>query len=150
MKNDLERLESLDTDSATIISLWFGAGGFFVGLIGIGLTIYTLYAPQPRIFWLTLSGWVAALLTAIALGYIGHKLLKLVGNQSRRIQNITEELQRLRDENTRLIEIDAYIVAKSLRSSGQRAVAQKKETPPAKEPKSTNTDNSAKGANGED
>jgi phosphate/sulfate permease len=140
MKNELEQLERLDTDGATFVSLWFGAGGFFVGVIGIGLTIYTLNAKEPSILWLTLSGWIAALLTAFALGYIGYRLIKLVGNQSRRLQNVTKEMQRLRDENTRLIEIDAYIVAKGMRSSGSRAVAQRKEES-AKEFKTTDTDN---------
>lgn len=149
MKSELEQLESIDTDSATIVSLWFGAGGFFVGLIGIGLTIYTLYASQPSIVWLTLSGWIAAILTAFALGYIGNKLLKLVANQSRRLQNITEELQRLRDENTRLIEIDAYIVAKSLRSSGSRAALPKKEDTSAKELKTATNSNLPTGECGE-
>jgi hypothetical protein len=41
MKEELEELErlDLDTDKATIISLWFGAGGFIVGVIQLTMRL---------------------------------------------------------------------------------------------------------------
>lgn len=147
MKNDLEQLERLDTDSATITSLWFGVGGFFVGVIGIGLTIYTLYAKEPSIFWLTLSGWIAAVLTAFSLGYIGNKLVKLAGNQSRRLQTFTGKLEQLQVENTRLIEINAFIVTKGLRSTTPRAKAQGKNSPSTENHGTVKTGDSIEGEN---
>lgn len=121
--NDLENLESLDTDSATIFGLWFGIGGFIVGVLGIGISIYIYSSNNPNVWALVLSGWASGLLVALGMLFLGAKHVKLLAKQSKVLQDYREEITTLRMENTRLIEIDAFVISKAIRTTAKRSTA---------------------------
>lgn len=111
-----KELDKLDIDSATLTGQWWGAGGFFVGFIGVGITLYFAFPGQPNIFWLTFSGWVAALLAGVALGFVAYRLVKLASAQGSRIEQLSTELERQKAENSKLTDIAAYIVSAKSRA----------------------------------
>lgn len=126
-----KELEKLDTDTATLTGQWWGAGGFFFGFVGIGITLYFAYTGKPDIFWLTFSGWAAALLTGICTGFIGYRLVKLAAAQGTRIDQLSAELERSKAENIRLTEIAAYIV--SVRARAKPPISSKRPPPVERE-----------------
>lgn len=123
-----KELDKLDIDAATLAGQWWGAGGFFIGFIGIGITLYFAFAAKPEIFWLTISGWLAALLTGICLGFVGYRLVKLAATQGARIENLAGELERTKYENSRLTNIADYIASARPRA---KAPASSKAAQPA-------------------
>jgi hypothetical protein len=121
MDPSLKQLESLDTESATHLSLWYGGGGFFVGFLGVGISIYSLNTQDPNIWVLTLTGWGAALLIAVSLGYVASKLVRLAANQARIIKESEGKISYLKSENARLIDIDSYVISTAIGSSARRS-----------------------------
>jgi hypothetical protein len=103
-------MQKVDTDTATIVSLWAGVGGFVVGLAGIALTLYSFYKDKPSEIVLTGSGWMAALLCAIVFGYIGRQFVRLAADLSNRVAELQVKLAEQLSTNQRLIEIDAYVI----------------------------------------
>ncbi|WP_153115893.1 hypothetical protein [Rhodocyclus tenuis] len=126
-----KELDKIDTDTATLTGQWWGAGGFFIGFIGIGITLYFAFAQKPEIFWLTFSGWMAALLSGICLGYVGYRLVKLAAIQGVKIEDLTGELERVKAENSRLTHIADYVVSvrQRAKSPSSRKAAQSTEHP---------------------
>jgi uncharacterized protein YacL len=117
-------MNKINTDKATILGLWVGVGGFFTGLIGIGLTLYLSYASQPNIFFITLSGWIAALLTLLVSIIIGAKLINLVTKQQDQMLELVREVDQLKNEKQQLISISEFLASKSLKSATPRKVKQ--------------------------
>lgn len=127
--DDLEKLEKLDTDSATIFGMWFGIGGFFIGILGIAITIYTLNNSSPNIWVLTLSGWCAGLVATLALIYVASKQLKIIVKQNNALLRYRSDLITIKLENARLIEIDSYVISKAIKATARKSNAtQQKDT----------------------
>ena len=103
-------MHKVDTDTATIVGLWAGIGGFAIGFAGIGLTLYSFYRDSPSTIALTGSGWLAAFLFALTFGYIGKQFVRLAADLSERNAELRGELAEQISTNQRLIEIDAYVV----------------------------------------
>lgn len=117
-------MNKINTDKATVIGLWVGVGGFFTGLIGIALTLYLSYVSQPSIFFITLSGWLAAVLTLLVSVIIGAKLINLVTRQSDQSFELIREIAELKNEKQQLISISEFLASKSLKSATPRKVKQ--------------------------
>jgi hypothetical protein len=113
-------MNKIDTDSATILGMWFGIGGFITGLAGIGLTLYFSYATNPNAYYLALSGWGAAILTTMASIWVGSKLVKLAASQTDQLITLTEKNVELQNEKQRLISISEFLASKSLKSATPR------------------------------
>ncbi len=113
-------MNKIDTDSATILGMWFGIGGFITGLAGIGLTLYFSYATNPNAYYLALSGWGAAILTTMASIRVGSKLIKLAASQTDQLITLTEKNVELQNEKQRLISISEFLASKSLKSATPR------------------------------
>ncbi|WP_229008091.1 hypothetical protein [Methylophilus sp. Leaf408] len=124
-------MKKINTDSATILGLWFGVGGFITGLAGIGLTLYFSYSSNPNAYYLALSGWGAAILSTIASIRVCSKLIELLANQSEeasklaksytdQLIELTEVKVELQNEKQRLISISEFLASKSLRSATPR------------------------------
>ena len=113
-------MNKIDTDSATILGMWFGIGGFITGIAGIGLTLYFSYATNPNAYYLALSGWGAAILTTVASIRVGSKLIKLAASQTDQLITLAEKNVELHNEKQRLISISEFLASKSLKSATPR------------------------------
>jgi hypothetical protein len=115
-------MKRLDTDSATIVGLWVGVAGTALGVVGIGLTLYSFFQDKPSIIVLTGSGWAAAVLCSITSGWLGTKLVKLLSSQADELSRQAQEIGILKEqlaeaimEKQRLITISEFLSSKSLR-----------------------------------
>lgn len=104
-------MHKVDTDTATILSLWAGIGGLAIGFAGIGLTLYSFFRESPSEIVLTASGWIAALGFALTFGYVGKQFVRLDASLSERVAELQALLAEQTAANTRLIEIDAYVIS---------------------------------------
>lgn len=111
--------EKLDIDVATVLSLWWGAGGAILGFVGIGISLYFAFAQKPDIFWLTFSGWFAAIVVGIVAGSLGFRLVKLAAKQGERIEYLNGQVVELKVANTRLIDIASFIAATHTKAKPQ-------------------------------
>lgn len=86
-------MSRLNTDTATMLGLWVGIGGFAAGVAGIGLTLYSFYKAEPDTLLLTSSGWAAAVLTALSMGALGKWLVATIVQltQDLKQQNLRHE-----------------------------------------------------------
>jgi len=116
-------MERIDTDTATIVGLWAGLGGLFVGFAGIGLTLYSFYRDKSDLLTLTASGWAAALLTALVMGFLGKRLVALVAALSKRVSELTADIAELREEKNRLIIIGEYLASQTTRTTRRKQTA---------------------------
>jgi hypothetical protein len=122
-------MDRIDTDTATVVGLWAGLGGLFVGFAGIGLTLYSFYRDKPDILTLTASGWAAALLTAVVMGLLGKRLVKLASALSQQVAELSVDITELRAEKDRLITIGEYLASQSTRTARRKQAAPAKPTP---------------------
>lgn len=113
-------MNRLDTDTATIIGLWVGIGGFITGIAGVGLTLYSFYKKQPDILVLTASGWFAVVIFVLAGGFVGYRLVRLAASQTQQIANLSSTIANLEQERHRLITISEYLASKSIRQATPR------------------------------
>lgn len=113
-------MNRLDTDTATVVGLWVGGAGLFVGVASIGLTLYSFFKGQPDVFILTSSGWGAALLCAIAMGWLGTKLVRLLAIQTQEIADLTSRLAEVSGEHRRLIIVSEYLASKAIRQTTRK------------------------------
>jgi hypothetical protein len=125
-------MERIDTDTATVVGLWAGLGGLFVGFAGIGLTLYSFYRDKPDVLTLTASGWAAALLTAVVMGLLGKRLVALVSTLSKQVSELSVDIAELRSEKDRLITIGEYLASQTTRTA-KRKQAVPAEAVPTKE-----------------
>jgi len=127
-------MNRLNTDTATIVGLWVGIGGFATGVAGIGLTLYSFYKAEPDTLLLTASGWAAAVLTALSMGALGKWLVATIvelGNDLKE-QNLRHEKD-IGDLNFRLAEalaekksviaISEFLAVKAVRTTTRRKQA---------------------------
>ena len=122
-------MERIDTDTATVVGLWAGLGGLLVGFAGIGLTLYSFYRDKPDVLTLTASGWVAALLTAMVMGWLGKRLVVLVAALSQQVSELTANIAGLRMEKDRLITIGEYLASQTTRTARRKQAAPAEITP---------------------
>jgi hypothetical protein len=116
-------MKHLDTDTATVMGFWVGLGGFLLGFVGIGLTLYSFYKNQPDIVVLTASGWVASLIIAVAMGLLGKGLVELVSSMSKEIVVLGGRIADLEHEKERLITIGEYLASQTSRTARKKQAA---------------------------
>ncbi|MCG2585823.1 hypothetical protein [Massilia sp. TS11] len=113
-------MDRLETDTATVVSLWVGIFGMFLGVAGVGLTLYSFYRDRPDTVALTASGWGAAFLTAFVCGWVGKRLVKLIATLSNRVAELTSDLAELKAEKDRMVVIGEYLAAHSQRNARRK------------------------------
>jgi uncharacterized membrane protein len=112
----------VDTESATIASYWLGWGGFVVGLIGIGFSIYTTYNEAPALLLVAGSGWLAALLVGATAWLMMIRLLRYLKGREEELRKVSDGWMSLKAEHERLLSISDYLVSKTVRKATKRAV----------------------------
>lgn len=113
-------MDRVDTDTATMVSLWVGIASFFLGFAAIALTLYSFYRAQPYTVVLTASGWVAALLTALVCGWVGKRLVRLAASLSDRVAALSMEVAELKAEKDRIMVIGEYLASQSTKTARRK------------------------------
>jgi hypothetical protein len=126
-------MNRLDTDSATVVGLWIGVASFFIGVAGIGLTLYSFYKGTPDLLTLTASGWVAATLTAIVMGMLGKRLVVLIASLTKEVGDLNFRLAEALNEKNRLITVSEYLASKAIRTTTRKQEDFPKDISSAKE-----------------
>jgi hypothetical protein len=119
----LQRIKPFSSESNA--GIYLGIAGVSLSIIGVLLSVYTLSAGEKAI-WLGISGWSAALLVGI---FLTIPLWKLMSELTKAHQAYAELLIRVNDlenANAKIIEINAYIISKTVRQQ-----ATKRERKPA-------------------
>lgn len=123
----------VDAESATIASYWLAIVSFFIGLAGMGLSIYTAFSPSPDHLLIAGSGWAAAVLVGGTAWFTTVKLLRYVKSREDELRTRTEmchsdvlqakrETQAIQSEHERLLSISEYLVTKTVKRATRRAV----------------------------
>lgn len=131
-------MNRLDTDTATVVGLWIGVAGVVTGVAGIGLTLYSFFKDKPDVVVLTSSGWVAAVLCAITMGWVGTKLVRLLSLQTQEIAELTFKLTEITSEQRRLVTVSEYLASKAIRQTTRKQSAS--ENPDSSSSKAKNGD----------
>lgn len=115
-------------DSVSLSGFYFGLLGVFLSAVGIALSVYALYSGEKPL-WLSLSGWISSILTGFFLTRLCVKLINInVGTHSeakeiiqqaqneakesaQRVIELTARVGELEYANTRLTEINSFIVS---------------------------------------
>ena len=122
-------MDRVDTDTATMVSLWVGIASFFLGFAGIALTLYSFYRAQPETAVLTASGWVAAFLTALVCGWVGKRLVRLAASLSDRVAALSSEVTELKAEKDRIMIIGEYLASQSAKTARRKQPQAKTDMP---------------------
>ncbi len=115
-------MAKLNTDTATIVGYWVGVASFFLGIAGIGITLYSFWKDQPDIVLLTGSGWIAATLCSVTAAWIGTKLVNLLATQTIEIADLTNKLAEASAEKQRLITISDFLASKAIRQTTRKQI----------------------------
>lgn len=131
------KLNGMDSESSATASFYFGLIGAGLSLIGVILSVYSLVTGE-KAFWLGLSGWLAATLVAIALTKLCINLINInaalnkeLNNQTYKSTLLSEKNDQLSQTNQKLIEIDAYVISKTVRKPVPRKERSETQTTPA-------------------
>ena len=130
-----EKLSTLpipENSVPTYVGMWVGVGGFVVGLVGIGISLYALNS-TPSVFFLTISGWIAASLIALVLGFIASRLVsffesqgvrfrEILVEQESKINELTKNLAILQENNDQLRNISDYVISAAPKKARARSV----------------------------
>lgn len=114
-------MDPLDDKTATISGFWLGAAGALVSLAGLALSLFGIFGKTLSVFWLALSGWAAATLLGLFMGYVSVRMLARMQAQQRRLEELSGDVARLTDENTRLVSISDYIASRAMTRATPRA-----------------------------
>lgn len=130
------KLEGMDPESSATASFYFGILGAALSLIGVLLSVYS-FADAEKSLWLGISGWLAAGISAWALTKLCLNLININTRLNQRLQDATnqstllaEQNDELRTTNSKLIDIDAYIVSKAVRKPVARKESKSAEAHP--------------------
>ncbi len=110
------------------IGLYIGLVGVFLSFVGVILSIYALVAGEKAI-WLGLSGWLSALLIGVFLSIPLSKSLREISRQHSENIALINQLIELKTANSKIIEIDAYVISKAVRQPVKR---ERKQAEPSK------------------
>lgn len=119
------------SDSVSLAGFYYGVIGVFLGAAGIALSVY-YSSSGDRSLWLSLSGWISAILIGIFLTRLCLKLMHINGQLS---HDVVEHAQKsielaarvgeLEYANDRLTEIGSYVIATTTKG----AVKPRRRTP---------------------
>lgn len=119
-------LKEMDSESVSITGFYVGAIGTGLSLAGVLLSVYSLAAGEKAI-WLGISGWVAAIVCAWALVKLCTHLIKInteIRNNLIDATNkntlLSEKNEQLKATNEKILEIDAYVISKTVRKPSPR------------------------------
>jgi hypothetical protein len=123
-------VSAIDNDAATVGGYWVGIAGFVVGLIGIGLTLYTMFTTAPDALIIAGSGWLAAVLVTGTSWRITEKLLKHAKSCERETKEAliaTKDAliakQSLQAAHDRLATISEFLATKTMRPATPRTTS---------------------------
>ncbi|MGA3827270.1 hypothetical protein [Pseudomonas chlororaphis] len=98
---------------------YLGIAGVVLSLIGVLLSIYALSSGEKSI-WLGISGWLAALLVGVFLSIPLFKLINKLTEAHTTNAELLLKVNELELANSRIIEIDAFILSKSVKRQATR------------------------------
>ncbi|MGE1071177.1 hypothetical protein ACQJ22_01130 [Pseudomonas fragariae (ex Marin et al. 2024)] len=113
----------LHSDSVSLAGFYYGVVGTFLGAAGIALSVYYSNSGEKSL-WLSLSGWISAILIGIFLTRLCFKLLEINGKlsnvaseQSQNSIELAARVGELEYANDRLTEIGSYVIATTTKSA---------------------------------
>lgn len=99
--------------------IYLGIAGVALSFIGVMLSIYSLSAGEKSI-WLGISGWTAALMVGIFLCIPLWKLMTQLTVAHTLITDLAIKVRDLEITNTKIVEIDAFIISKTVRQQATK------------------------------
>ncbi|WP_085647971.1 MULTISPECIES: hypothetical protein [unclassified Pseudomonas] len=96
------------------IGNYIGFIGVILSLMGVVLSVYSLSSGEKAI-WLGVSGWVAAVLIGILLIIPILKLLSELSAVHDKNYELLVKSNDLQNANNKMMEIDAYVISKTVR-----------------------------------
>lgn len=123
------------SDSVSLAGFYYGVAGTFLGAAGIALSVYYSNSGEKTL-WLSLSGWVSAILIGVFLTRLCFKLIGINGQlshtaseQAQKSIELAARVGELEYANDRLTEIGSYVIATTMKSA---AKPRRRATPNAK------------------
>jgi hypothetical protein len=111
------------SDSVSLAGFYYGVAGTFLGAAGIALSVYYSNSGEKNL-WLSLSGWISAILIGTFLTRLCFKLIEINGvlshTAAEQAQNSIELAARVGEleyANDRLTEIGSYVIATATKSA---------------------------------
>ncbi|WP_141228161.1 hypothetical protein [Pseudomonas fragi] len=112
----LDQIKS-QPDSVSLAGFYFGVAGTFLGAAGIALSVYYSNSGEKPL-WLSLSGWVSAILIGMFLTRLCLKLIEInvrlshsASEQAQKSIELAARVGELEYANDRLTEIGSYVIA---------------------------------------
>jgi len=128
------------SDSISLAGFYYGVLGTFLGAAGITLSVYYSNAGEKSL-WLSLSGWIAAILIGVFLTRLCLKLISInvqlnrsSADHAQKSIELANRVGELEYANDRLTEIGSYVIA----ATKQSAVKPRRRKPPIVENASEN------------
>ncbi|WEL58022.1 hypothetical protein PZ739_12965 [Pseudomonas kermanshahensis] len=98
---------------------YLGVIGAALSLIGVLLSVYTLSSGEKSI-WLGISGWIAALLLGTFLSIPLFRLINRLTEAHAANADLLIKITDLENANAKIIEIDAYIISKTVKQQATK------------------------------
>lgn len=119
----IENSHKANVDTASLVGLWVGVLGLVLGVISLGVSLYVTYAAERRVFYLVLSGWLAACLCIGLATFLGYHLIRRMAELAHRCIEVSSAHAILEKENDRLVAISDYVVSKAVRTAKPRVAS---------------------------
>lgn len=126
MKIKTMKLKEMDSESVSISGFYIGIIGTVLSFIGVLLSVFSFSSAEKAV-WLGTSGWIAAILCAIALTKLCLHLMEInteIRNNLIEATNrgtlLSEKNDHLQRTNDKIVEIDAYVISKAVRKPSPR------------------------------
>lgn len=125
-KTNTMKFKEMDQESVSVAGFYIGIAGAALSFIGILLSVFSFSSAEKAV-WLGISGWVAAILCAVALTKlcihlmeINTKIRNSLIEATHRGTLLSEQNEHLQRTNDKIVEIDAYVISKAVRKPSPR------------------------------
>jgi hypothetical protein len=110
------------SDSISLAGFYYGVIGAFLGAAGIALSVY-YSSTGEKLLWLSLSGWISAILIGLFLTRLCIKLMHINGKIShdavvyaQRCAELAARISELEYARDKLTEISSYVIVTTAKS----------------------------------
>jgi hypothetical protein len=83
-----------------------------IGVIGVAVSLYSIFSKDPSIWILTITGWGAAILVAVSLCMIIFRLAERLSTAYGENQRLRDEITETRARLSQMQLIDAYLTSR--------------------------------------